>query len=500
MTQRTLGYPSATAAPETEGAGPSVALAGEPLTADICVIGAGSGGLTVAAMAAAFGRKVVLVEKHKMGGAGLNVGSIPSKALLAAAKRAHAMRTADQFGIASVEPQIDPRAVQSHVRGVVSAVAPNDSVERFTGLGIRVILGAARFLDKRTVLAGDYRITARRVVIATGSSPAIPAIPGLDACPYLTNETIFEADRKIPHLLVIGAGAVGLELAQAHLRLGSRVTVIESARALGKDDPEATGILLKALRAEGMDIREDATIERAETMAGFVRLQITSANGSETVDGTHILVAAGRVPNLTDLNLQAAGIKHTREGITVNAGLRTSNRRVYAIGDVTGGPQSGHASSYQAEVVVRRALFWLPSKVDPALIPRVVFTDPELAHVGLTEIEARAEKHKINVLRWPFSENDRAQAERATTGHIKVVTTAKGRILGATIVGPGACELIQIWSLAIAQRLPIKAMFGYVAPYPTYGEVGKRAALRQYTTMPSRANVRKLIDFLARLG
>jgi pyruvate/2-oxoglutarate dehydrogenase complex dihydrolipoamide dehydrogenase (E3) component len=499
MTPRNLGYASVASAPDAEGAGPSVALAGEPLTTDICVIGAGSGGLTVAAMAAAFGRKVVLVEKHKMGGAGLNAGSIPSKALLAAAKRAHAMRTADSFGIVPVEPQIDPRAIHAHVRGVVSAVAPNDSVERYTGLGIRVILGAARFLDKRTVIAGDYRITARRFVIATGSAPAIPDIPGLDACPYLTSDTIFDGDRKISHLLVIGAGAVGLELAQAHLRLGSRVTVIETDRALGNDDPEATGILLRALRSEGMDIREGATIERAEAMAGFVRLHVSTATGSETIDGSHILVAAGRVPNLSDLNLQAAGIKHTRDGISVNAGLRTSNRRVYAVGDVTGGPRSAHASSYQAEVVVRRALFWLPSKVDPSLIPRVVFTDPELAHIGLTEIEARA-KHKINVLRWPFSENDRAQAERATTGHIKVVTTAKGRILGATIVGPGAAELIQIWALAIAQRLPIKAMFGYVAPYPTYGEVGKRAALRQYTTLPSRANVRKLIDFLARLG
>ncbi|HYD15020.1 MAG TPA: FAD-dependent oxidoreductase, partial [Hyphomicrobium sp.] len=381
---KSVPSPVSDAAPETPAA-----LAGEPLTADICVIGAGAGGLAVATLAAAFGRKVVLIEKQRMGGTGLNVGSVPSKALLAAAKRAHAMRTAAPFGIASVEPQIDPRGVQQHVRGVVSAVAPNDSVERFTGLGIRVILGAARFIDKRTVHAGDYRITARRFVIATGSSPALPEIPGLDTCPYFTNETIFDADRKIPHLVVIGGGTIGLELAQAHLRLGSGATVIEKARVLGKDDPEATGILLKSLRAEGMDIREGTTVDRVESMASFIRVHVTGPNGSETIDGSHLLIATGRMPNLSDLNLQGAGVKHTAEGITVNAGMRTSNRRVYAIGDVTGGPQFSHVSSYQAEVVVRRALFWLRSKVDPTIIPWVTFTDPELAHVGLSEIEAR---------------------------------------------------------------------------------------------------------------
>lgn len=493
--------PASTAAESTArtAAEPSVVLAGEPLAADICVIGAGSGGLAVATMAAAFGRKVVLVEKHRMGGGGL-AGSIPSKALVAASRRAHAMRTAATFGIAAVEPQIDHRAIQAHVKSVVAAVAPNDSVERLTGLGVRVILGAARFLDKRTLLAGDYRITARRFVIATGSSPTLPDIPGLDTCAYLTNETIFEVDRKIPHLVVIGGGPIGLELAQAHLRLGSRVTVIEAARALGNDDPEATGVVVKALRAEGIDIREGAKVERIESMAGFVRTHISTPFGAEAVDGSHLLVAAGRNPNVSDLNLVAAGIRTGPEGIVVNRGLKTSNRRVYAIGDVTGGPRFSHVSSYQAEIVLRRALFWLPAKFDPALIPWVTFTDPELAHVGLTEDQARAAKHKVNILRWPFSENDRAHTEHQTVGHIKVVITPKGRILGATIVGSGASELIQIWALALAQGLHIAAMAGYVAPHPTLGEIGKRAALRYYAALPAKANVRKLIDFLGRLG
>jgi pyruvate/2-oxoglutarate dehydrogenase complex dihydrolipoamide dehydrogenase (E3) component len=485
---------------ETPSGESSVVLAGEPLATDICVIGAGSGGLAVATAAAAFGRKVVLVEKNKMGGGGLNVGSIPSKALLATAKRAHAMRTAAPFGIASVEPQIDYRAVQQHVRNVISAIAPQDSVERFTGLGVRVILGAARFLDKRTVLAGDYRITARRFVIATGSSPDVPPIPGLERTPYLTNETIFEADRKLPHLIVIGGGPIGLELAQAHLRLGSRVTVLEAARALGRDDPEAVAVALSALRAEGIDIREGAKVERVESMAGFVRVYVSTLNGIETVDGSHLLIATGRTPNLSDLNLPAAGIKFGKQGISVNRGLRTSNRRVYAIGDVAGGPHFSHVSSYQAEIVLRRALFWQPAKVDTTILPWITFTDPELAHVGLTEDQARAAKHKLNVLRASFAENDRAQAEGETTGHIKVVTNAEGRVLGATIVGPNASELIQIWALAVAQRLDIKALASYVAPYPTLGEIGRQAALRHYATLPSKTKVRKLIDFLAKLG
>jgi pyruvate/2-oxoglutarate dehydrogenase complex dihydrolipoamide dehydrogenase (E3) component len=499
MSQSTSGSLPAESTSTTRNSG-AAAVIGEPLATDICIIGAGSGGLAVAIAAAAFGRKVVLIERHRMGGSTLNVGSIPSKALLATAKRAAAMRTAGAFGITPVEPQIDYRAVQSQVKGVISSIAPNDSVERLTALGVRVILGAARFLDKRTVLAGDYRISARRFVIATGSSPEIPPIPGLETGGYLTNETIFEVDRKIPHLIVVGAGPIGLELAQAHLRLGSRVTVIDSARALGRDDTEAAAVTLNALSAEGMDIREENTIERVEITSGYVRVHVSSAYGQETIEGSHILIAAGRTPNLSGLNLEAAGIRYERKGIVVGRSLKTSNSRVFAVGDVTGGPHFSHVSSYQAEIVLRRALFWKSAKVDASIIPWITFTDPELAQVGLTEQQARAAKHKVNVLRASFAENDRAIAERETTGHIKVVTTPKGQILGATIVGPNASELIQIWSLAIAQRLNIKAMTSYVAPYPTLGEIGRQAALHRYATLPSKRSVRKLIDFLARLG
>ena len=486
----------ASVAAETE-----LATAGgaEPISADICVIGAGSGGLTVAAAAAAFGRSVVLIEKHKMGGDCLNYGCVPSKALIAAANRAHAMRSSLPFGIAPVVPEIDPRRVHAHVQQVIAAIAPNDSVERFTGLGVRVIQAAGRFLDAATVAAGEHRIKARRFVIATGSSPAVPPIPGLEAAPYFTNETIFDNAETLEHLVVIGGGPVGIELAQAHLRLGSRVTVLDAAKVLGNEDPELAAHVLERLGDEGLAVRENVRVVGVEGKARAVRVAIEGGSGPEVMTGSHLLVATGRKPNLSDLNLDAAGIKHDPRGIAVDGGLVTSNSKVFAIGDCTGGPQFTHVANYHAGIVIRRALFRLPVKVNPMLVPRVTFTEPELAGVGLSEAESRA-RGEIRVLRWPYHENDRAQAERTTEGMVKVITDRRGRILGAGIVGAHAGELIQMWALAISQRLKIKAMMDWVAPYPTLGEINKRAAYRYYATAAMNPAVRKLIGLFARLG
>jgi pyruvate/2-oxoglutarate dehydrogenase complex dihydrolipoamide dehydrogenase (E3) component len=486
------------AAKSKSGAAPQVA--GEPISTDICIIGAGSGGLSVAAAAAAFGRKVVLIEKHKMGGDCLNYGCVPSKALIAAAKRAHMMRTAGEFGIVGVEPQIDYRAVHDHVKSVMAAIEPNDSIERFTGLGVRVIQGAGRFIDKRTVAAGDYRISARRFVIATGSSPLLPPIPGLDTVPFFTNETIFDNERKLDHLIVIGGGPIGMEMAQAHARLGSRVTVLEADKALPKDDPELSAVVLKHLRAEGVDICEGTKAERVESLTGYLRVHVSIGDRMDVVEGTHLLVAAGRRPTVGDLNLEAGRVKYDKRGITVDRGLRTSNSRVFAIGDVTGGLQFTHMANYHAGIVIRRALFKLPAKVDTAIVPWVTYTEPELAHVGLTEQQAEKQQIAVNVLRWPYHENDRAQAERATEGHIKVLTDKKGRILGATIAGLHAGEIIQMWSLAISKGLKIKAMTDWISPYPTLGEINKRAAYRYYATAAASPFVRGVIGFLARFG
>lgn len=470
------------------------------LSVDFCIIGAGSGGLSVAAAAAAFGQRVVLIEKHKMGGDCLNYGCVPSKALLAAGKRAHAIRTSAPFGITSQQPVIDYRAVQTHVREVISAIAPNDSVERFTGLGVQVITAAGRFVDAKTVAAGDFRITARWFVIATGSSPAAPPISGLSDVPYFTNETIFDNAQLLPHLVVVGGGPIGLEMAQAHRRLGSNVTVIEAAKALGRDDPEMAIIVLQRLRAEGIEIIEGAQVTSVARTASGITATTSRDGVTRVIDATHILVAAGRRPNTSELGLEAAGIAVDKKGITVNAGLVTSNRRVFAIGDVAGGPQFTHIANDDAGIVIRRALFRLPAKTTSRAVPWVTFTEPELANAGLSEADARTKFGKINVLRWPYHENDRAQAERETIGHVKVITDKGGRILGASIVGAHAGELIQMWSLALSQRLKIKAMTGWISPYPTLSEINKRAAFRYYATAAGNPFVRKIIALLTKLG
>jgi pyruvate/2-oxoglutarate dehydrogenase complex dihydrolipoamide dehydrogenase (E3) component len=301
--------------------------------------------------------------------------------------------------------------------------------------------------------------------------------------------------------VVIGGGSVGMELAHAYLRLGAKVTVLEGMKALGRDDPELSDVVLKHVRAEGMVVREGARVERVGGWPGVVQVTISTPDGPETIEGTHVLVATGRKPNVEDLNLEAAGIKHDHRGIMVSPGLVTSNRKVFAIGDVIGGGQQfTHVANYHAGIVFRRALFRLPAKVKSELIPWVTFTDPELAQIGLTEDQARQQHGNIQVFRWPYHENDRAQTERATEGFIKVVTDKKGRILGTGIVGREAGELIQLWSLAISQGLKITDLTNWIAPYPTLGEISKRAAMSTYALSASKPLVRKAVGLLRKLG
>lgn len=471
------------------------------LTPDICVIGAGSGGLSVAAAAAAFGVPVVLIEKGKMGGDCLNYGCVPSKALLAAAAHAAEPRRVTPFGLTLPRAEIDFAKVNAHVRSVIAAIAPNDSKERFTGLGVQVIEGAARFKDAATIAVGEKtEVKARRFVIATGSSAAVPPIPGLAEVPYLTNETVFELKRCPEHLVIIGGGPVGLELAQAFGRLGAKVTVLEALIPLAKDDPECTAIVLNQLSHEGIVVRSGVKVVRIARAGEAVQAVIAGEQGEETIEGSDLLIAAGRQANIEGLDLDRAGIKYEKRGILVDKGLKTTNRKAYAIGDVAGGLQFTHGANYHAGIVIRNALFRLPAKASDEAIPRVTFTDPELAHVGLSEAQAR-ERHKtIRVLRWPYHENDRAQAERETHGHIKVVTAKNGRILGATIVGAHAGELITTWTLALSRGLNIRAMTGIVVPYPTLAEIGKRAAITYFSPSLISPRVRRVINFLRRFG
>ncbi len=471
------------------------------LTPDICVIGAGSGGLSVAAAAAAFGVPVVLVEKGKMGGDCLNYGCVPSKAMLAAAKHANALRHGENFGIADVEPSVNFRKVHDHIQSVIGAIRPNDSVERFTAMGVHVIQAAGRFKDRKTLVAGDFEIRARRFVVATGSSPFVPPISGLESIEYLTNETIFEQTRKPRHLIIVGGGPIGMEMAQAHQRLGAQVTVIEALKAMGKDDPEVAAIVLARLRREGIAIREHSKVTSVERSGkSGVRVYYETGEGPASVDGSHILIAVGRSANVEGIGLENAGIKFDRRGIKVDSGLRTSNRKVFAVGDVAGGLQFTHVAGYHAGLVIRSILFRLPVRVDTSAIPWVTFTDPELAHVGLIEQEA-LEKHKqINVLRWPYAENDRAQAERKTDGLIKMVTDRKGRILGVTIAGANAGEMISLWTLALSKSMSVRDVTGFVPPYPTMSEIGKRAAITYFIPKTSKPLVRKVIGFLRKFG
>jgi pyruvate/2-oxoglutarate dehydrogenase complex dihydrolipoamide dehydrogenase (E3) component len=473
----------------------------EILTPDICVIGGGSGGLTVAAAAASFGVDVVLIEKGKMGGDCLNYGCVPSKAILAAGKHAHAIREAADFGVFAEEPKVDFRRVNDHIQSVIASIAPNDSVERFTALGVTVIEAAGKFIDKNTVEAGGKTIRARRFVIATGSSPFVPPIPGLADVEYFTNETIFENRRRPAHLVVIGGGPIGMEMAQAHLRLGSKVTMVEGLKALGKDDPELAGIVLDSLRGEGIEILEGAMVTNVERR-GKTGIRVNYKIGEEigSVDGSDLLVATGRAVNVNNLGLEEGGIQFDRKGIKVKADLRTSNRKVYAIGDVAGGLQFTHVAGYHAGLVIRGILFRKKAVPDNNIIPWATYTDPELSHVGMAEQEAAKKHRNIRILRWPYHENDRAQAERKTAGMLKMVTDRKGRILGVSIAGANAGEMINLWALAISKKMTVRDVSAYIPPYPTMTEIGKRAAITFYAPLTRKPFIRSMIGFLRKFG
>ncbi len=440
---------------------------------DICVIGAGSGGLSVAAGAAQMGARVVLVEGGKMGGDCLNTGCVPSKSLIAAAAQAHAMTSGAPFGIAPVDPVVDYPAVVDHVAGVIAGIAPHDSVERFTGLGVEVIESMGKFISNTELAAGDTIIRARRFVIATGSVAMVPPIPGLETVPFDTNETIFTRSRQPEHLLVIGGGPIGMELSQAHRRLGSRVTVIEGLTALHREDPEIAAIALDNIRAEGVQLFENELVSEIRGESGAI--EVLTRNG-DIHQGTDLLIAVGRRPATENLGLAEAGVRSEVQGIAVNDAMKTTNPRIYAIGDVTGGMQFTHAAGYQAGIVIRSALFGLRSRAATAHIPRATFTDPEIAQVGLTEAQARqAHGANLEVARFAFAGSDRARAERRTDGMIKVMVM-KGRPVGVSIVGRQAGELIALWSLAISNRLKMKSIASMVAPYPTMAEVNNRVA------------------------
>lgn len=472
----------------------------ETIEADICIIGGGSGGLSVAAGASQMGARVVLIERAAMGGDCLNTGCVPSKALIAAGHAAQTMRKAGRFGLQPGTPQVDMKKVRDHVKGAIAAIAPMDSVERFEGLGVTVLQASARFTGKRQVTTDTGQVVqARFFVIATGSRPLVPPLPGLSETPYFTNETIFDNGDPIGHLIVVGGGPIGVEMAQAYRRLGAEVTVVEMFDVLGRDDPECAGIVKAGLREEGLTLMEGTKVLSVARSASGVSVAVERNGETSEVQGTHLLIAVGRKPNMEDLDLAAAGIESTPKGITVDAGLRTTNRHVFAIGDVAGGLQFTHMANYHAGLIIRQTLFkmfW--AKTDESAFPWVTYTDPELAHVGMTEEQAAKilGDGRFRLLRWSFAENDRAQAERTTHGLIKVVTDKRGVVKGATIAGPHAGELIMPWVQAVAGKQKIGSIAGLTFPYPTLSEVSKRAAGSFFTPALFSDRTRKIVKFL----
>ena len=317
-------------------------------------------------------------------------------------------------------------------------------------------------------------------MVATGSRASLPPIPGLAALEPLTNETIFALTTRPDHLLILGGGPIGLELAQAFRRLGSAVTVVDAGAILARDEPEAAPLIRKVLADEGIALFEHASFADPQRVEGGVQARVETAAGTQTITASHLLVAAGRKPNIENLGLDAAGVRTTGQGIAVDARLRSSNARIYALGDVAGGPQFTHIAGYHAGIFVRNAMFGLPSRVDYAALPWVTYLDPEVAHVGLTEADARTSGSDVITIVEHFAENDRAQAERRIEGFVKLVLTRRGKVLGATMVGPHAGEMISLWGLVISGKVKLSAVASMIAPYPTLAEISKRAASAYY--------------------
>ena len=477
------------------------------LETDICVIGGGSGGLSFAAGASQMGARVVLFERHKMGGDCLNYGCIPSKALLAAAKLAYHDPRMVAMGI-TAKKSVNMAGVKAHIEDVIASIAPHDSVERFSGLGVKVISSDATFTGHNTVTGGSYTVKAKYFVVATGSSPFVPPVSGFAETPHYTNETIFTLSDVPKHLIIMGGGPIGIEMAQAWRRLGAAVTIVEAASSImSRDEPRLVAILHQQLTQEGINIIESTAISHVSGTDGKITVTLsrkatgdgkTAGDGktTDTLDGSHILVAVGRRPNLDSLDLEQAGIAYTRTGITTDNRLRSSNRRVFAIGDVSGRQQFTHISGYHAGIVIRNMLFRLPARIDDSLVPWVTYTDPELAHVGMTMDMATAAGYDPIPLITPLAENDRARAERRTEGMVIAVTNKKGRILGASIRAPHAGEMIGAWAVAITAKASIKTMASHIAPYPTYGEVSKRTAGAFYTPKLFSPRVQRLVRFM----
>ena len=472
---------------------------------DLCIIGAGSAGLSMAAGAAMLDRNVLLFEGAEMGGDCLNHGCVPSKAILKAGKIAQAHRSGAGFGIKPQEPQVDWDAVKAHVADVIATIAPHDSVERFEGLGAKVITEYARFVDANTVESDTVRVRAKRFVISVGSRASAPPIPGLDSIEYATNENIFSLGTFPKHLIIFGAGPIGLEMGQTFRRLGAEVTILDIAKPLGRNEPEHAQVLVDSLTEEGITFRIPAKTKEVRKTQSGVEVELDDGT---LIKGSHVLVAAGRAPAVDGLNLESAGIAYDRRGIDVDDNLRTSNKKVYAAGDVAKGKGGlTHIAGFHAGQLFKN-FFLLPQGISKGFstaktnrMPAAVYTEPELASIGLTEAQARETYgDAVKVATFDFDGNDRGIAERSTKGGVKIIVGKKGVILGGSIVGDSAGEMIHLLSVAMTGKMKASGLAQIISPYPTRSEAVKRACSSLFTDdlFGPKSKVRKTAAFWAK--
>ena len=446
---------------------------------DMIVIGGGTAGLVTSAGSAGIGARVALIEQHRLGGECLWSGCVPSKAMIACARAAHETRTAARFGVTAHDVEVDFGGAMRWVREAQERIAPHDSPERLRSLGVDVIQGGARFVGERALAVNGSSITAKRMTIATGSRPALPPIEGLDTVPYLTNETIFSLERQPRALLILGGGPIGLELAQAFARLGTTVHVIEAApQILPREDHELADLLGGCLTTEGITLLLGTKATRVSRVENGIRLDATAIDGrAVTLQGDALLIATGRTPNVASLELENGGVDGNTQGVIVDDTLKTTASGIWAAGDCVGPLRFTHVADYQARLVVRNAFFPFPGKTDYNVVPWVTYTAPELAHVGLTEQEARTQHgDAVQVWRRKFSEVDRAVTDGNTDGMVKLITDRRGKILGGHILGYGAGNMIGEITIAMRNGLSATQLATTIHPYPTYPDAIKQAA------------------------
>ncbi len=447
---------------------------------DIGVIGGGAAGLTVTAGAAQLGAKTLLVEKEKfLGGDCLHYGCVPSKTLIKTAHVYHLMKNSKEFGLPTVElPPVDYREVAKRIQSVISSIQEHDSEERFCRLGARVEFGEATFVDEHSIRLNGEAISAKNWVLSTGSSPAIPPIEGLDRTPYITNKEIFSLDRLPKSLIILGAGPIAIEMAQAFCRLGSKVTVVQrSSQILSKEDKDMAEAVMSVMSSEGVTFQLNAKVIKVGDL-GTEREVIIQRNGAQTIQlrGEKILIALGRQPNVARLGLENLDLEFDRKGIQVDQRLRTKQKHIYAAGDATGTYQFTHAAGYEGGIVVSNAIFHLPRKVDYTYLPWCTYTDPELASIGMNEKAAKAAGINYAVWTEEFKDNDRSLAEGERVGKIKMILDQKEKPIGVQILGPQAGELLSEWVAILNGKVKLSTLASAVHPYPTLAEINKKVA------------------------